>query len=213
MSNNERESGGISQTILRWILKNKTIDSVYTTNICGLSSRSKLTLEKYVADQHINVLALQETKKSLSNNGILSMKCYTDSNNGANGGCMLSFFNGTKVEPLKEISMLSTTIDTTWCLCSITGGTLTIATVYAKLNYSNAVSEILALIDSASKVAKERKAGGIILMGDFNARHLHWGDKASNKYGSQLFDNLDFSTFSIISSGGPTFFLQMDKAA
>ena len=59
-----------------------------------------------------------------------------------------------------------------------------IGTVYAKLNYSNAVSEILALIDSASKVAKERKAGGIILMGDFNARHPHWGDKASNEYGS-----------------------------
>ena len=30
-------------------------------NICGLSSCSKLMLEKYVADQHINVLALQET--------------------------------------------------------------------------------------------------------------------------------------------------------
>ena len=42
-------------------------------------------------------------------------------------------------------------------------------------------------------------------MGDFNARHPHWGDKASNEYGSQLFDNLDFSMFSIISSGGPTF--------
>ena len=107
-----------------------------TINICGLSSRSKLMLEKYVADQHINVLASQETKKSSSNNGILSMKCYADYNKGANGGCMLCFSNGTKVEPLKEISMLSTTIDTTWCLCSVTGETLIIGTVYAKLNYS-----------------------------------------------------------------------------
>ena len=97
------------------------------------------------------------------------MKCYADYNNGANGGCMLCFSNGTKVEPLKEISMLSTAIDTTWFLCSITGGTLIIGTVYAKLNYSNAVSEILALIDSASDVAKERKAGGIIVIGDFSA--------------------------------------------
>ena len=59
------------------------------------------------------------------------------------------------------------------------------------------------------KAAKDKqvqlKASGVILTGDFNARHLSWGDKMNNEYGKQLVDSLDHSQYSICISKTPTF--------
>ena len=60
-------------------------------NICGLSSKSKSMLEKYVDDKQIDILAIQEAKCSAEDKSILSMSCYAVLNNAANGGCMLCF--------------------------------------------------------------------------------------------------------------------------
>ena len=61
------------------------------------------------------------------------------------------------------------------------------------------------MMKAASNLVDMKKAYAVILVGDFNARHSHWGDKCSNEYGDILFDELDFSLFSVISSSEPTF--------
>ena len=42
-------------------------------------------------------------------------------------------------------------------------------------------------------------------MGDFNARHLSWGDKVINYYGRGLAESLDSTRYSICTSQSPTF--------
>ena len=61
------------------------------------------------------------------------------------------------------------------------------------------------MLEEAEKVSKKMKATGVILAGDYNARHPAWGDTTHNQYGNKLFDKLDSSRFTIHTSDGPTF--------
>ena len=49
------------------------------------------------------------------------------------------------------------------------------------------------------------KAVGILLFGDFNARHVTWGDTKNDANGIALMDQLDYAKFSICSAKSPTF--------
>ena len=44
-------------------------------NICGMSERSQFMLNKYVFDQNISILAVQETGESSSSRNLLTFKC------------------------------------------------------------------------------------------------------------------------------------------
>ena len=54
--------------------------------------------------------------------------------------------------------------------------------IYVKLNDTNAILNALSLIDKANDLVPSLKAKGIIVFGDFNARHTAWGDSQNNRY-------------------------------
>merc|ERR1712105_21410 len=47
--------------------------------------------------------------------------------------------------------------------------------------------------------------GGVIVTGDYNARHFSWGDSVNNEYGKQPVDLLDHTRYSISIPKSQTF--------
>ena len=68
------------------------------------------------------------------------------------------------------------------------------------------------MLTKADNLMKKHKAYAVILTGNFNARHVAWGDHQSNDYGTKLFDNLDKTKFAILTSNTPTFLSKMVRA-
>ena len=186
--------------------KNKALLNFKTVNVCGLSERTKFSLNRYIEDDGIDILALQETNTSDSERlQLLNMFCISDSNKAANKGVALYVKNCHTITKLEEISKITQNLDASWGLVIINNKKFIIGSIYVKLNFSQAIKEIIKMLDKADSLQKQLKATGIILAGDFNARHIAWGDKANNSYGKELLQLLDETRFSICTSNSPTF--------
>ena len=184
---------------------NKTI-KLCTINICGFSSRSKFTLNKFIKDEGIDILSVLETDSTDAEKLELeNMSFISDTNKASNKGAALYTSDKYSVTGLETISKMSKSIDSCWGLVVIQNQRYIIGSVYAKLNYKPAIKEILNMLKAAKDKQAQLKASGVILTGDFNARHLSWGDKMNNEYGKQLVDSLDHSQYSICISKTPTF--------
>lgn len=177
-----------------------------TINICGMSTRSQFSLNKFLDTQQIDILCTQETnttdpeKLRLNNMGYI-----TDTNNAKNRGAALYAKDIYSITKLEEISKISKHIDSCWGLVTIHNQRYIIGSVYNKLDYKLAIKEIMKMLTAAEKRKVELKAQGIILSGDYNARHLSWGDTINNEYGKQLVGSLDHTKYSISISQSPTF--------
>ena len=180
--------------------------SCCSININGLSNRSKIPLDKYVDSEKFDIVAIQETlscdniKLALSN-----MNCITDLNKANNRGAALYVRDTHTVTPLEQISSVSKNIDSAWGLVILNNKRYIVGSVYCKLQYDAAISEMLKMLTLANDLRTKLKAIGIILMGDMNARHEFWGDKINNSYGRKLIEKLDFSNFVIKFPKTPTF--------
>ena len=177
-----------------------------TINICGMSARSKFTLNKYVDTQQVDILFLQETETIESEKLELSnMSFICDTNKAANHGAALYAREKYSITKLEDISKLSKQIDSCWGLVIIRNQRFIIGSIYAKLNYKHAIRDVIKMLSAAERRKVELKACGVILSGDFNSRHPSWGDTLSNDYGKKLVDSLDHTTYSISISKSPTF--------
>ena len=177
-----------------------------TINICGLSERSKFSLNQYIHKNKIGILALQELDTSNKSNIQLSnMFCISDTNNGTNKGAALYVRDTYSITKLEDISRIATNIDSCWGLVIANNKKFIIGSIYVKAGYSNAIKEVIQMLEKAVEQKNKFKANGVILAGDFNARHLAWGDHKTTKYGKELADNLDDTVFSICTSHSPTF--------
>ena len=177
-----------------------------TINIDGLSEKSKFLLNKFIHDEKFDIVSVLETgscepsKLELNN---MSMIC--DTNNAKNRGAALYIRDIYSIAKLESLSKLSNNIDSCWGLVIKNNRRYILGSIYVKLNYNSAIKDIINMLNAAKAKQKELKAYGVILMGDFNARHLSWGDSQSNLYGKQLTEQLDPSLYSICISKTPTF--------
>ena len=179
---------------------------ICSINICGLSGKSKFMLEKYVEQNDIDILAIQETKTADSD--ILNMKnmhMVKDMNRAINIGCAIYTKYYMKIVPLDDIAALSTKLDTAWCQVICGDQHYIIGAIYVKLKYQDGIPDALAMLERANQHAQLVKAKGVIMVEDFNARHVMWEDHVNNSYGLNLINNLDFSKYTICSPGTPTF--------
>ena len=161
-------------------------------NIGGLSSRSRMVLDKYINDEGFQLVFLQESgahdveKMNLSN-----MKLIADSNGARNRGALLYVHNSISYINLNDISQKSPEIDSAWAVVIINNKKYIIGSIYVKHHYPNAIKDTISLINYANRKKISLKAKGIILAGDFNARHTAWGDSITTSNGKQLFEQLD----------------------
>ena len=104
-------------------------------NIWGLSSRSNFCLNKYVEDEGLDILTLQELKGPIGelnpNNLLLdNMSHITDTNNSENKGTAIYVSNKFSLTKLETISKLSKNIDTCWGLIVAQGKRIIIGCAY-----------------------------------------------------------------------------------
>ena len=185
--------------------KNLIIKSC-TINIGGWSERSKFMLNKYTNTEDFDFLCVQETlTDDLSSLELQNMSVISDTNKAANRGVALYVSDRHSITKLNTISEISKNIDSCWGLVVIAKKRYIIGNVYAKRNYKSAMNDIFNMLEAAQQMQTKHKAMGIILSGDFNARHFTWGDKTIDYNGRQLADTIDFTKFSISTSKTPTF--------
>ena len=163
-------------------------------------------IEKYAENQNFDWISLQETG---TNNAeklkLTNMNGISDSNQSKNRGTSLYVRKGCTCTKITEISEMSKNLDSSWGLAVIRNKRYIVGNVYVKLNCQTAISETIDMLTSAQNMTRKFRACGVILSGDFNARHPLWGDEVSNSYGTQLTNLLDNSKFSIITPNTPTF--------
>ena len=181
------------------------IGKLCTINICGLSQRSHMMLNKYVYDKNLTLLAVQETGSNHEFNQFDNMTTYQDMNNQANKGCALMVHSDAMFTQFEDISKLSRNIDTVWGMLCWGGKRYIIGNVYLKLEYISGVKEFVAMLEKAHEMSKRHKCCGVIAMGDFNARHIIWNDSVINKYGKCLEETLDWSKFGVHAPSSNTF--------
>ena len=179
-------------------------------NIGGMSDRSNFCLNKYIEDEDLDVLTVQELKGAVgelnpSHLYLDNMSYITDTNNAANKGVGIYANHNISLTKLEVISKMSSNIDTCWGLIVAHGKRYIIGSVYVKLNYNSAIEEVLNMLRAAEQMQRKLKASGIILTGDFNARHRSWGDTINCRNGKMLVESLDHSSYSICTSKTPTF--------
>ena len=168
--------------------------------------RTIFALNKFIEDENIAILALQETGAFCSDSHELAnMNMIMDTNKSANKGVALYVNDKYTITKLDEISKISKKMDSCWGLVIVEKKRYIIGNVYVKLNYNQAMNDISKMLTAAEEMQKKHKASGIILTGDFNARHQSWGDKMNNNYGNKLVDTVDFYKYSISTSKTPTF--------
>lgn len=180
--------------------------SMCSINICGFSDRSKFMLNKYEDLKGYDVVAMQETgtddpiRLELAN-----MISISDSNKASNRGAALYIKHCHTLTKVHSIGDKYKNIDSVWGLGVINNNRYIIGSVYLKLNYTKGIDEIINMLNTAQQMTTKLKAEGVILLGDFNARHQIWGDIVTNQYGRNLREDLDATKFSITTAVTPTF--------
>ena len=181
---------------------------ICSINICGVSERSQLVLDKYNDENAFDILAVQETATGNPDPNHLqlsNMSVIRDSNKSANKGCAIFYKDRYSLTSLPEIAGISKNIDTVWCLGVFDGKRVIIGTAYVKLGYPSGITELVAMLDKAKSCAKVLKACGVILCGDLNSRHVLFGDRVTDAYGKKLIEDLDHCSYSILYPKSPTF--------
>ena len=78
---------------------------ICSINICGISERSRIPLDKYVYEENYDVVAIQETGSvNIEKIKLSNMSTITDCNEARNKGVALYSKNNHSITKLEEIS-------------------------------------------------------------------------------------------------------------
>ena len=155
-------------------------------NISGLSSRSITAIDRFNHKFKIDILSLQETllDSSISHLRILH-NLETFSVNNSRG---VSTSVSPKLHPQQITELEDTDSDAVWVTVRYNSSIVMVGNIY--VNYSitsnNNLSAALANISRALQYCVKFKIKDLIILGDFNSRHMSWGDIVSTERGKQL---------------------------
>ena len=158
-------------------------------NICGLSDRSKVCLEKYAFDNNADFLFVSETK--LKSDVVFQNYTQFFKHNRADqpqGGVaiyMKSSYQGDRQSYLE-----SDEIDAVFIVAKFNRKRYLLCSVYIPPQKSALLKKFLDIAKKAILEAHNLKCEGILIVGDLNARHQNWGDTTNNQHGSKI---LEFS--------------------
>ena len=153
-------------------------------NIDGLSDHSKLAIDKYISDNSIEILALQEVGANLPEEEIFS-NVESSWHYGCHG-VGLSINPKFKPQPVKDLS--SAGIDSVFSLCTINNRGVMVASCYCRpeISSTKSLKQLLKNLDDAWSWCLNRRIKSMIVLGDFNARSTNWGDSINNPRGKVL---------------------------
>ena len=187
------------------LVKNLNIFS--QVNIDGLSNHSKLALDKFIFNNNISLVALQETKlnqsqlDSLGNFKNLESFFVPKLDHTYGVGLLISpLLLPQRVKDLEEPDC-----DIIWCVITIKNSPVLVASAYTPPNNLLKCKNLLANINNAHNYATKNKIKNILVFGDFNGRHMMWGDIKNNAHGQRLLEFIDSSDFMICTPADKTF--------
>ena len=186
--------------------KPNKITKICSINIDGLSSKSRMLLDKFANDENFGIIFGQESgQREIEKMKLPNMKTVVDTNGSKNRGAILYIHNSIPHVNLSEISKQSIHLDSAWALAIINKKKYVVGSIYVKHHYQDAIKDTLSMLRFANMRKNSLKAQGIILAGDFNARHPAWGDSKTTVNGKLLFEQLNHAEFKICTSRTPTF--------
>ena len=177
-------------------------------NIDGLSAHSKTALNKFCSDQHVSIMALQETKLIKSQVGNLDstpgMESFflpkEESTHGV--GLLVS----QSLYPQRITALEEPNLDIIWCSVKISTLDVLIASTYCPpRNNTEALLKTIKNIKAAYTYGFKNKIQNVLVFGDFNARNINWGDTTTNQRGRILFDFVNGSDFMLYTPADKTF--------
>ena len=180
--------------------------NICSINISGMSDRSRLCLDKYCSTNKLDILAIQESgSRDRETLKLANMNYMLDSNMSQNKGCAL-YINKTHSFKQLNIAPESDQFDYIWALVAIYGKRYIIGTAYVKSDNPQVIRCMMEMVYNVCEDdAKRHKVAGVLLMGDFNARHYSWGDREVNKNGLELVTKLDPTKVTMHPPSSPSF--------
>ena len=174
-------------------------------NISKMSSHSEVALQKFINDQNISLIALQETGKWKPTDGffidkqIIQNKCINDQM-----GVAIIADKNLSPEHLDNIE--DDSVDAVWCQLKLRNKRVIVGSVYTKPSYStDGLKRLLEHIKEVQLYGVAHKFNSLIVYGDFNARNADWGDHTTNKRGEIMVDFMEKENMTVCSPFNQTF--------
>ena len=177
------------------MISEKQFHKMCQINIDGLSTHSRIAVDKYISENNIEILALQEAGEILKDdNEGEAEDIFTNLTSSWHYGCHgvgLSVSPKFKPQHVKELS--STGVDSVFILCKIRNKSVMIVSCYCRpeISSTKSLKTLLKNIDDAWSWCLTRQVKSMIVLGDFNARSTNWGDKITNPRGKLLSNYLE----------------------
>lgn len=179
--------------------------TVCQLNINGLSKHSVTSLEKFIYQRRICILALQETRIDNVKKGVF--KGMSTFINTSGQGVAISIANFLKPQLIPELTDSGTPI--VWASVSLNSKTVLLASAYCnpETTSTSSLHNVLTNIRKAKEYCDKYSINSLAVFGDFNARSTMWGDRCDNSRGRILSSFINGYTDCVISSPGENTFV------
>ena len=154
-------------------------------NICGLSEKSKICLEKYLDNQNADIACISEIK-TISNPTFKNFHHFyksnsKDPNTGGVSVLLNQNFYGDRQSFLEEKD-----IDAVFVVANLKSQRYLVCSVYVAPQSPSKLKKFLKMLDTALAESKNLRCADVLVLGDLNARHQNWGDSTNNSHGNIL---------------------------
>ena len=169
-------------------------------NINGLSTHSKLAIEQYVFENNIDILTICETTRLLSKNHFKNYSTFA-----SKVGRGVSLSKHDNLSSAEITSLKNDKIDAVFVLASDKNTRLLVASIYIPPDNPEQLKMLDSILSKCREFVSSNSLDGVLILGDFNARHPAWSDHSTNKHGLMLFNLLQDRDLNISHPNGPTF--------
>ena len=155
-------------------------------NVSGLSQKSKIAIDRFNYKYKVDILALQETLLDNSKSNLRSFH-YLDTFS-INNDRGVSISVAPRMGPQQIHDLQDSHCDALWVSVKVNSTVLMIGNIYVNLSATspNNLSACLRNIQNAFDYCNKYSIKDILIVGDFNSRHISWGDTISNNNGKEL---------------------------
>ena len=171
---------------------------IVQVNICGLSQRSVMCLDKYINEQNADIVCLSEIKTHKQNDFTNYTSVYASNNNKPvrKGGVAILCLNKHTIEHQPQLENART--DAIFTIVTIKNIRILVCSVYIPPNATNELKLFLDQLQAVTGQLSHLKCSSLAVFGDFNARHSDWADKTNNKAGQMLSNYVNQSSLTIL---------------
>ena len=187
------------------MIEKNNIFTLCQLNIDGLSQHSAIATDKFIGENSVDILALQEIGKTAPPIDVFSGMLTYGGNNIR--GVSLSVAKNHYPQHVPELE--DSNVDAVFTLCTIKKLPILVASCYCRpeIASTKSLKSLLSLISKAWVWCKGSKVKSMLIMGDFNARSINWGDSIDNPRGKVLSEFIESTSEARLHSTGRNTFL------